>query len=143
MADRVLLSVEDNNAEFYIINIAVKGCGSSIDLRRVSDGEEALHFLRKTSGYELAPRPDLILLDVNLPKTDGFTVLREARTTESFRPIPIVVLTSSTLDSDRRKALALGADDFVSKPGSFDELVRAVRSICCRFLLDNGRRRRF
>jgi CheY-like chemotaxis protein len=137
MVDRVLLSVEDNDAEFYIIKIAVEECDASIDLRRVSDGEQALHFLRKSSGYEFAPRPDLILLDINLPKKDGFTVLREARTSPSFRAIPIVIFTSSALDSDRRRALGLGADDFISKPGSFDELVGTVRSICCRFLLSH------
>jgi CheY-like chemotaxis protein len=71
----------------------------------VADGEEALLFLQKTRGYELAPRPDLILLNLNLPKRDGFEVLSDIRDTDALRSIPVIIFTSSSLTSERQKAL--------------------------------------
>jgi CheY-like chemotaxis protein len=133
---RVLLSVEDDNAEYHIIKMAVEKCGIPIQVCRVADGEEALLFLQKASGYELAPRPDLILLNLNLPKRDGFEVLADIRDTESLRSIPVIIFTSSSLTSEREKALALGAAGFISKPGTLDGLMETIRSVCSQFLAE-------
>lgn len=100
---RVLLSVEDDDAEYHIIKMAVEKCGIPIQVCRVADGEEALLFLQKTRGYELAPRPDLILLNLNL--RDGFEVLTDIRDTDALRSIPVIIFTSSSLTSERQKAL--------------------------------------
>ena len=74
----------------------------------------------------------------DLPKKDGFQVLSEIRMTESLRSIPVVILTSSVLDTARKKAMALGADDCISKPRTLKGLTDAMRSLCNRFLADGG-----
>lgn len=135
----VVLSVEDNDAEYYIIKVAIEECGAPIDLHRAADGEQALRFLRRTNGYEAAPRPDLILLDMTLPKKDGLQVLSEIRMSASLRSIPIVIFTSSLRDAERKKAIACGADDCVSKPRTLKELTDAICSLCARFLADGDR----
>jgi chemotaxis family two-component system response regulator Rcp1 len=91
MASSVLLSVEDSDAEYYIIQLAVQELKIPVQLCRVADGEQALWFLQRAHGYEVAPRPDLILLDLNLPKKDGFEILAEIRASASLRSIPVVV----------------------------------------------------
>ncbi len=133
---RVLLSVEDSDAEYYIIKIAVQEVDFPVQLWRVADGEQALWFLQKTHGYEIAPRPDLILLNLNLPKKDGFEVLAEIRAVEPLRSIPVIIFTSSSLATERKKALTLGAQDYISKPGTLDGLIDALRSVCNRFLVE-------
>ena len=135
MGQRVLLSVEDNDAEYHLIKLAVEEVQVPVQLCRVCDGEEALRFLQRETGYEIAPRPDLILLNVNLPKRDGFQVLTAVRATDSLSSIPVVMFTSSARDSERKRALALGAEDFISKPTTLDELIQAVRAVCERFLV--------
>ncbi len=125
MGQRVLLSVEDSDAEYQLIKLAVEEAQVPVRLCRVLDGEEALRFLQRAGGYEVAPRPDLILLNLNLPKRDGFQVLAAIRATDSLSSIPVVMFTSSSRESERRKALELGADDFISKPGTLEELLQA------------------
>jgi two-component system, chemotaxis family, response regulator Rcp1 len=134
MAHPVLLSVEDNDGEFYLIRMAVREAGIPVELCRVADGEQALHFLQRSNGYEIAPRPDLILLNVNLPRKNGFEVLSDIQASDSLRSIPVIIFTSSTRTTERKKALAAGAEDFISKPTTLDGLVDAVRSVCCRYL---------
>ncbi len=138
MPQRILLSVEDDYAQFRIMRIALEETALAVQLYRVSDGEEALSFLKNVHGYELAPRPDLILLDLNLPKKGGFDVLREIRANESFRSIPIVMFTAFSLATEKSKALALGAQDYIWKPMTFDEFVRTLRFVYYRFL-EGGR----
>jgi CheY-like chemotaxis protein len=115
--------------------MAVEEASVPVRICRVADGEEALRFLQRSNGHEDAPRPDLILLNVNLPKKDGFQVLVEVRATESIRSIPVVMFTSSSRDSERKKALALGAEDFISKPKSLNELIATLTTVCERFLI--------
>ena len=136
MIHRVSLAVEDDDAEYYVIKFAVEETGMPIDLCRVADGEQALFFLEKSHGFEVAPRPDLILLNVNLPKRTGLEVLEQVRNSESLRSIPIVMFTSSSLATERQKALALGAKDFVWKPHTLSALLETLRSVCSRFLSD-------
>jgi two-component system, chemotaxis family, response regulator Rcp1 len=130
----VLLSIEDNDADYYVISLAVRETRMGIYLCRVSDGESAGRFLRRSHGYNVAPRPDLILLDLNLPKTSGFEVLFNIQASEGLRSIPVIVFTSSTLAADREKALALGADEYISKPQSLDELIKTISSVCGQYL---------
>jgi two-component system, chemotaxis family, response regulator Rcp1 len=136
MASRVLLSVEDSDAEYYIIKMAIKEVAIPVQLCRVSDGEQGLWFLQKTHGYEIAPRPDLILLNVNLPKKNGFEILAEIQASESLRSIPVIIFTSASLATERKKALALGAEDYISKPRTLDGLIDALKSVCNRFLAE-------
>jgi CheY-like chemotaxis protein len=134
MARRVLLSVEDNDGEYYLNQMAVRETGIPVEICRVADGEQALHFLRRSNGYEIAPRPDLILLNLNLPRKNGLEVLSDIQASDSLRSIPVIMFTSSALTTERKKALAAGAEDFISKPMTLDGLVETVRSVCSRYL---------
>ncbi|HEY3937468.1 MAG TPA: response regulator [Bryobacteraceae bacterium] len=135
MSERVLLSVEDSDSEYYIIGLALKELGLPIRFCRVMDGEQALWFLEKTNGYENAPRPNLILLNLNLPKKDGFQVLGEIRSSEALRSIPTIIFTTSRDKSSKTKALALGAEDYISKPETLRDLVETLRTVCSQFLI--------
>ncbi len=127
-----MLSVEDDDAAFYLLRTAFAESQPAVNLIRVSDGEEALAFLQRRGTFHNAPRPDLVLLNINLPKKSGLEVLAEVAAHESLRSIPIVVFTSSTLQSERARCLALGAQDFLTKPANFDGLIDAVNSVCAR-----------
>ena len=137
MPHGVLLSVEDSDSEYYVIKMALEEARIPIHLCRVSDGQQALWFLQKTHGYELAPRPDLILLNLNLPKKDGFEVLTEIQASELLRSIPVIVFTSSSLATEKKKALALGARDYIAKPGTLNGLIHALGSVCSQFLAES------
>lgn len=137
MTHHVLLSVEDSDADYYLIEMAVRESGLPVQVCRASDGEQALHFLHRSKGYEVAPRPHLILLDLNLPRKTGLEVLSEIRASDSFRCMPVVVFTSSTLTTDRRQAFALGAQNYISKPANLAELIEVVGCLCSRFLTDS------
>lgn len=134
MAERVLLSIEDDDSEYFVVTIALKELDIPIRFFRVPDGEQGMWFLENTHGHELAPRPDLILLNLNLPKKSGFEVLSEIRENESLRSIPIIIFTTSSTTAERKRALALGANDFISKPGTITGLVETLRTICTQYL---------
>jgi CheY-like chemotaxis protein len=132
MGERVLLYVEDEDAAVFLLETALKEAGIRLRLFRVADGEQALAFLHQSGAYEKVPRPDLVLLDLNLPRKSGLEVLAEIQNSESLRNVPAVVFTSSALASDRRKSLSLGAREYITKPSSFDAFVEAVKSACSR-----------
>jgi CheY-like chemotaxis protein len=98
-------------------------------LHVVRDGVEALEFLRREGQYEDAPRPGLILLDLNLPKMDGREVLAEIKADETLRPIPVVVLTTSEAEEDILRSYNLHANAYVTKPVDFDRFIEVVRQI--------------
>ncbi len=127
---RIALSVEDDDAVYILLQVAFQEVANEFELIRALDGEHALARLRKLHPHENAPRPDLILLDLNLPKMDGSEVLEAIRRDELLNSIPVVIFTSSRLDSDRAKCLALGARDFISKPNDFDSFVESVKAAC-------------
>jgi CheY-like chemotaxis protein len=135
MAERVLLCIEDDDAEYFIITIALKDLDIAIRFLRVPDGEQGIWFLENTHGHELAPRPDLILLNLNLPKKNGFEVRAEIRESESLRSIPVIIFTTSSTTAERKRALALGANDFISKPGIITGLIETLRTICTQYLV--------
>ncbi len=134
MGREVLLYVEDEDAAAFLLETAIKEAQIDLELRRVSDGEQALAYLNHSDGYERAPDPNLILLDLNLPKKNGFQVLKELHQADGLRNIPVIVFTSSALPRDRKDSMALGARDFITKPQSFDELVNALRSAFNRYM---------
>ncbi len=128
MANRVLLYVEDEDAAVFLLDMAIKEAQIQLEVHRVADGEEALAYLAHAAGYAEEPDPDLILLDLNLPKKNGLEVLAEMQHAEGLRRIPVVVFTSSALASDKKRSMALGARQFITKPPSFEGLVAAVKS---------------
>jgi CheY-like chemotaxis protein len=95
----------------------------------VSDGADALAYLRREGEYADAPRPDLILLDLNLPRRDGREVLAEVKADESLRHIPVIVLTTSQADEDVLRSYQLHANAYVTKPVDFDGFIEAIRQI--------------
>ena len=95
----------------------------------MSDGSEALAYLRREGEYADAPRPDLVLLDLNLPRRDGREVLAEVKADENLRTIPVIVLTTSQADEDVLKSYQLHANAYVTKPVDFDGFIEAIRQI--------------
>ena len=95
----------------------------------VSDGSEAISYLRREGEYADAPRPDLILLDLNLPRRDGREVLAEIKADDSLRHIPVIVLTTSRADEDVLRSYQLHANAYVTKPVDFDGFIEAIRQI--------------
>ena len=124
-----ILLVDDNIGDVVLTKEALKGAEFSNRVSVVRDGFEALEFLRRTGKFANASRPDLILLDINMPRKNGCEVLEEVRCDEDLRLIPIVILTSSEAEDDIRRAYELGANCFVTKPADLDEMVRVVQAI--------------
>lgn len=116
-----LLLVEDNSADAHMLMefLAEQGGGSTV--HRVADGYEALDYVYRRGKYEHAERPDLILLDLGLPRISGYQVLKELKTQRPFASIMIVILTASRNPLDRKQCAALGADSFLSKPHNIQE----------------------
>ena len=99
------------------------------DFHTVNDGEELLQFLRRQGKYSNAPRPGLILLDLNMPRKDGREALREIKGDPALRSIPVVILTTSREEEDILRTYDLGANSFVSKPVGFDSLVQLASTM--------------
>ncbi len=124
-----ILLVEDNPADVRMTVEALKDCRVSNKLSVVEDGEQALMFLRRHDGYAGRTRPDLILLDLNLPRKDGHEVLAEIKADPDLRKIPVVVLTTSENERDVRKAYDLNANCYITKPGGLEQFVSVMKSI--------------
>jgi CheY-like chemotaxis protein len=130
MGPHTILYVEDDDGAFFLARLTLKELIPEPQLLRACDGEQALAILQRVAPYQDAPRPDLILLDVNLPKKNGFEVLSDLKRSESLRTIPVVVFSTSRRQSDISASLALGARDYITKPSSFDLFVEALKSAC-------------
>jgi two-component system, chemotaxis family, response regulator Rcp1 len=126
----MMLYVEDEDAAVFLLETALREANIEVELRRVANGEEALAFLNRTGAYHDAPRPDLILLDLNLPRKGGLEVLSEIQGSEALRNLSVVVFTSSSLANDRKRSLALGAQEYITKPSSFDGFLAAIKTVC-------------
>lgn len=124
-----ILMVEDNPADVRLTREAFKDAKVLNNLNVVGDGEEAMTYLRKEGRYSGSPRPDLILLDLNLPKKDGREVLEEIKKDEDLKRIPIVVLTTSDNEKDILKAYNLHVNAYVTKPVVLDQFIRIVEAI--------------
>ena len=129
--DCVLLYVEDDDASAYLMQIALqRSRDASPRLVRVSNAHEAVSFLMQEPPYLDAPRPDLVLLDLNLPGKGGFDLLQEIKSQGRFQDLRVVVFTSSILPDERTKSLAIGAEDFIHKSLDFEEFVAMAARMC-------------
>ena len=124
-----VLLVEDSPGDARLTQEAFRTAGNTMRLHIVSDGVEAMAFLRREGVHADAPRPDLILLDLNLPKMDGRQVLAQVKEDADLKLIPTVILTTSNSDEDISKSYELQANCYLSKPvqlEAFDDLVRSI-----------------
>src|SRR5580700_739156 len=124
-----VLLVEDSSGDVRLTQEAFRDANPSIHLHVASDGVEAMAFLRHEGVHLNAPRPDLILLDLNLPRMDGREVLVQIKGDDSLRLIPTIILTTSDAEVDIVKSYRLQANCYLSKPVQLDEFDRVVRSI--------------
>lgn len=124
-----ILLVEDNPGDVRLTIEALKDAKMKNNLNIVGDGAEAMAFLRREGKYAAAPRPDLILLDLNLPKKDGREVLAEIKGAEDLKRIPVVVLTTSQAEEDILKTYGLHANCYVTKPVDLDQFIRVIKSL--------------
>ncbi|HJX37137.1 MAG TPA: response regulator [Anaerolineae bacterium] len=124
-----ILLVEDNSGDARLAMEALKDAKVRNNLRWVQDGVEALAFLRREGEHSTAPRPDLILLDLNLPRKDGREVLAEIKADEHFRRIPVVILTISADEQDILRSYDSYANCYITKPLGLDQFMKVVKSI--------------
>jgi two-component system, chemotaxis family, response regulator Rcp1 len=124
-----ILLVEDNKADACLVKEAWKTAKVPNRISVVRDGTEALEFLHRTGDYTSAPRPDVIMLDLNLPGMNGHEVLADIKRDSDLRRIPVVVLTGSSADEDVRKAYDLHANCYITKPGTFTDLTAIIKSV--------------
>jgi CheY-like chemotaxis protein len=124
-----VLLVEDDDGDVLMTREAFEHHKIRNKLHVVQDGEEALQFLRREGPYVDAPRPGLILLDLNLPRRDGREVLAELKADPELRVIPVVVLTTSEAEEDILRSYTLHANAYVSKPVDFDRFIDVIRQI--------------
>jgi chemotaxis family two-component system response regulator Rcp1 len=124
-----ILLVEDNPGDVRLTREALRGAKVANDLQVVGDGEEAINYLRRRGRYSDAPRPDIVLLDLNLPRLDGREVLSDIKSDPDLAKIPIIILTSSSAERDIHSAYELHANCYISKPVDFTEFIEAVRSL--------------
>ena len=124
-----MLLVEDNPDDVDLTVEALEDAKIANRLHVVSDGVAALAFLHRKGGYVRAPRPDLILLDLNLPKKGGREVLAEIKSDPKLRCIPVVVLTTSSADEDILRAYDLHANCYITKPVDFEQFSRVIHAI--------------
>lgn len=124
-----ILLVEDSLTDILMTREAFEQAGLLNRLHVVEDGAAALAFLRQQGQYATAPRPDLILLDLNLPKKSGQEVLAELKTDQALNFIPVIILTTSKADEDVLKSYGLHANGYISKPIGFTNFVETVQAI--------------
>jgi CheY-like chemotaxis protein len=123
------LLVEDDSGDVQLTKLALEESKMSVNLHVVEDGVEALALLRKEGKYASTKHPDIILLDLNLPKKDGREVLAEIKADPNLKRIPVIVLTASQAETDILNAYNLNANCYIIKPVDFDRFVKIVQSI--------------
>jgi CheY-like chemotaxis protein len=124
-----ILLVEDDPGDVILTKKMFENIQATLQLHVVGDGVEAMAYLRCEAPYTESPRPDLVLLDLNMPKKNGCEVLQEMRSDETLRPIPVVVLTTSDHDMDVNNAYRLGANSYITKPSGLAVFARVIESI--------------
>jgi CheY-like chemotaxis protein len=124
-----VLLVEDNPGDAQLTRIALADGKMHINLSVVEDGVEAMAFLRHQESYADAPHPDLILLDLNLPRKDGGEVLQEIKADQVLKRIPVIILITSQAERDILRAYDLCANCYIVKPVDFDQFIKVVQSI--------------
>lgn len=131
-----VLLVEDSLPDARLTMGALRSGNVPHRLTLVRDGEEALEFLFREGRFARAPRPDLVLLDLLLPKRDGLEVLAEMRARDDLQTVPVVVLTSSEDEEDRLKSETLGVDSYITKPVDFEKFLGVVKQLRHRWRHD-------
>lgn len=129
-----VLLVEDDPGDALLASEALDLLTVRSTLHVAGDGEQAMYFLNRAAGFASAPRPSLILLDLNLPRRTGLEVLAEIKARQDLLVIPVVVLTTSHAEEDIRASYQLHANAYITKPIDFDVYTRAVRKACDFFL---------
>src|SRR5437899_10910319 len=128
-----ILLVEDNPADIKITERALRESALPVQLIVARDGQEAVEYLQQqnppASSDGAWRRPDLILLDLNLPRLSGHEVLRKIRSMAQFRSVPVIVLTTSKRDEDIQEVYAAGANTYIEKPADFDRFIEVLRTI--------------
>ena len=131
MKKPIVLSVEDNDADFYLIQMALEECMSQITLTRLADGEQAIAFMERFEDGT-STLPNLILLDANLPRCDGFEVLQAMRSKACLSQIPVIMFTSSANEVEKRLALKLGASEFITKSNNLEDMMSSLSLVCSK-----------
>jgi two-component system, chemotaxis family, response regulator Rcp1 len=124
-----VLLVDDNPADIDLTREVLGKCKQHFHVNSVGDGEEAIAFLRHQGKYTEMPRPDLIVLDLNLPRKDGRQVLSEVKADPKLARIPVVVFTTSQASTDIDRSYALGANCYLRKPGNLSDFQAVVQSM--------------
>lgn len=124
-----ILLVEDNEGDVGLVEEVFQDAKIRNNLHVTEDGEEAMLFLHKEGKFSDVPRPDIILLDLNLPRKDGREVLKEIKEDDKFKRIPVVVLTTSKAEEDILKSYDLHANSYINKPVDFDQFIKVIKSI--------------
>ncbi len=124
-----ILLVEDNLFDIHLAKIALEETKVPCRLQVVADGEDAMDFLHRRKPYELVPRPDVVLLDLNLPRKDGREVLQEIKADPDLRSIPVIVLTTSVAEEDILKSYDLCVNCFITKPMDVIQFGTVIKSI--------------
>ncbi len=123
----LLVEDEQSHADLVLMSLDDHKVSNTID--HVTDGELALQYLRNEGKFKLAPRPDIILLDLKLPKVNGLEVLDSVKTDESLKTIPVVILTTSANESDRASAYTKHANSFITKPVDFMKFQQMIKEL--------------
>jgi CheY-like chemotaxis protein len=134
LAPYAVLLVEDNPADIYLMKIALQKCGADVRLSVVSNGCDALLFLRNEGAYAREPSPRLIILDLNLPKLDGLSVLRELRRMPAYEQTPVVIFSGAAAAVEEVRCLQAGATVYIQKPLDFFTLLAVVRDMVSKWL---------
>src|SRR5437868_15232979 len=132
MTRPTILHIEDDPNDVLLLEHACRKANVTCDIQRVADGDEAIAYLRGADGFadrEKFPFPRLILLDLKMPRLNGFDVLEWLRNHHKLKTMPVVVLSSSNHDADLKRAYELGVNSYLIKPVSFDSLVEIVKAI--------------
>ncbi|RPJ79478.1 MAG: response regulator [Alphaproteobacteria bacterium] len=124
-----ILLVEDNEGDVGLIEEVFEEAKIRNNIHVAEDGEEAVLYLRGEGKFSGSPRPDIILLDLNLPKKDGREVLKEIKEDNNLKNIPVVILTTSNAEKDILRAYDLHANAYITKPLDFDQFIKVVGSI--------------
>jgi two-component system, chemotaxis family, response regulator Rcp1 len=124
-----ILMVEDSPSDVFLTSEALKQVKERSRVHVVNDGVQAMEFLRRQGAFREAPRPDIIFLDLNMPRKDGREVLAEIKSDETLKCIPVIVLTSSSAEQDISKAYSLHANCYITKPADFQKFKEVIKSI--------------
>jgi CheY-like chemotaxis protein len=135
--NRIILVADDDQNDVFFLRRAFQKSGLEYSVMHVSDGQEAIDYLRGEANYSdrsRFPLPSLLLLDLKMPKVDGFDVLHWLKEHSTLKELPVVVLSSSSREDDIERARSLGADDYRVKPADFEQLLVLAQDVSTRWL---------